>query len=87
MDEEEGEDADALVIDNGSWMSKAGFAGDDAPRTVFPSFVGTPRHPGLLVGMGVNRCYIGHEAQEKRGILRLQRPIEHGIITNWNTMV
>ncbi|CAG2171442.1 unnamed protein product, partial [Oppiella nova] len=30
----------ALVIDNGSGMCKAGFAGDDAPRAVFPSIVG-----------------------------------------------
>jgi len=34
----------ALVIDNGSGMCKAGFAGDDAPRAVFPSIVGRPRH-------------------------------------------
>jgi actin-related protein len=29
-----------LVIDNGSGMCKAGFAGDDAPRAVFSSIVG-----------------------------------------------
>jgi actin-related protein len=40
------EDVQALVIDNGSGMCKAGFAGDDAPRAVFPSIVGRPRHPG-----------------------------------------
>lgn len=34
----------ALVIDNGSGMCKAGFAGDDAPRSVFPSLVGRPRY-------------------------------------------
>ncbi|XP_028269483.1 actin, cytoskeletal 3-like [Parambassis ranga] len=34
----------ALVIDNGSGMCKAGFAGDDAPRAVFPSIVGRPRN-------------------------------------------
>ena len=34
----------AIVIDNGSSMCKAGFAGDDAPRAVFPSIVGRPRH-------------------------------------------
>jgi hypothetical protein len=28
--------ADRQVIDNGSGMCKAGFAGDDAPRAVFP---------------------------------------------------
>ncbi len=34
----------ALVVDNGSGMCKAGFAGDDAPRAVFPSIVGRPRY-------------------------------------------
>ncbi|EJW75312.1 hypothetical protein WUBG_13779 [Wuchereria bancrofti] len=29
------DDVAALVIDNGSGMCKAGFAGDDAPRAVF----------------------------------------------------
>lgn len=37
-------DVDAVVIDNGSGMCKAGFAGDDAPRAVFPTIVGRPRH-------------------------------------------
>merc|ERR1712013_512488 len=40
------EDVAALVVDNGSGMCKAGFAGDDAPRAVFPSIVGRPRHQG-----------------------------------------
>ena len=34
----------ALVVDNGSHTCKAGFAGDDAPRAVFPSVVGRPQH-------------------------------------------
>ena len=38
------DETSALVIDNGSGMCKAGFAGDDAPRAVFPSIVGRPRH-------------------------------------------
>lgn len=33
-----------VVIDNGSGMCKAGFAGDDAPRAVFPALVGHPRY-------------------------------------------
>jgi actin-related protein len=40
------EEVAALVCDNGSGMCKAGFAGDDAPRAVFPSIVGRPRHQG-----------------------------------------
>ncbi len=43
------EEVQALVIDNGSGMCKAGFAGDDAPRAVFPSIVGRPRHTGVMV--------------------------------------
>ena len=34
----------AIVLDNGSGMVKAGFAGDEAPRAVFPSIIGRPRH-------------------------------------------
>uniref|UniRef100_A0A2K6MHH4 Actin, cytoplasmic 1 n=1 Tax=Rhinopithecus bieti TaxID=61621 RepID=A0A2K6MHH4_RHIBE len=70
------DDIATLVVDNGSSMCKAGFAGDDAPRAIFPSIMGHPRHQGMMVGMGQKDSY----AQSKRGSLTLN------IVTNWDNM-
>lgn len=80
------EEVTAVVIDNGSGMCKAGFAGDDAPRSVFSTIVGRPKMPGIMVGLDQKEVYVGEEAQQKRGVLRIEQPIEHGVVKNWDDM-
>ena len=61
-----GDEVQALVVDNGSGMCKAGFAGDDAPRAVFPSIVGRPRHHDRLDRLGL-AAQLGLLADHQRG--------------------
>ncbi|KAI8602786.1 actin family [Dissophora ornata] len=72
----------ALVVDNGSGWTKAGFAGDDTPRSIFPDVVGRPTHQG----MDSTDAYVGDQAQVKRDLLSLAYPIQRGIVTNWDDM-
>ncbi|KAE8157720.1 actin family [Aspergillus tamarii] len=59
--------------------TKAGFAGDDGPRVVFPTIVGYD-------GGFDNKTYVGDSALANREMLSLTNPIEHGSITNWDDM-
>lgn len=54
----------ALVCDNGSGLVKAGFAGDDAPRAVFPSIVGRPRHQ--VRRAATHSCNVNHLIAAKK---------------------
>ena len=92
----------SIVIDNGTGVVKAGFAGDDAPRrfkkkkkknfwhlfwSVFPSLIGKPKKPKyILPGMGLKNVYVGRDAERKRGILKLEYPLDHGVVQDWGDM-
>eukprot|EP01083_Nonionella_stella_P006107 17681_1 len=80
------ENAQPIVIDNGAYMTKSGFGGDDAPRAVFPSIVSRPRHTDIMMGMAQKCAYVGDEALSHRNTLAPRFPIEHGIVTNWDNM-
>ncbi|KAG0235452.1 Actin-2 [Actinomortierella wolfii] len=75
-----------VVIDNGSGVIKAGFAGDDQPKCFFPSFVGRPKHVRIMAGAVEGDVFIGRKAQELRGLLRIKYPIKNGIVQDWDDM-
>jgi actin-related protein len=76
----------ALVVDNGSDLIKAGFVGYDAPRSVFPSIVGRALYRPITHYHDMKEYYVGDEANAIRGVLALNYPIEHGIVTSWDDM-
>lgn len=81
-----------VIIDNGSSTIKAGFAGEDAPRAVFPTIVGRPYEHFMLSNVDFFKQffkkseYIGDEAIVKRRYLNICHPINAGIVESWEDM-
>ena len=78
-------DGTAAVIDLGSGVVKAGWAGDDRPRLAFPSLVGAPKHARVMAGGALDAALVGGEAvgavaAAHRGALRLRSPLRAGRI-------
>ena len=80
-------DDKAIVIDNGTGMTKAGFSTDDVPRAVFPALIGRPKFTQSMQGSESKQVYVGDEAQAKRGVLKLSYPISHGQVMDWDDMI
>lgn len=75
-----------VVIDNGSGVIKAGFAGDTVPKCIFLNLIGRPKHIRVMAGALEGDYFIGRRAEEHRGLLSIKYPMEHGIVTDWNEM-
>ncbi len=77
-----------LVIDNGTGFTKNGFAGEDQPRSVFPTIIGYPKYQIIMTDVEhyVREYYIGEEAINLRGVLKLVYPVEHGQVQDWDAM-
>nr|XP_023666047.1 uncharacterized protein LOC111843059 isoform X2 [Paramormyrops kingsleyae] len=75
-----------VVLDTGSGLMKAGFADQDLPTAVFPTVIGVPKYEEVMTWCTERETYIGHEAQQMRGVLALKYPMKHGIVQNWDEM-
>lgn len=81
------EEIKTIVLDFGSEITKAGFSGEQNPRVIVPSVVGTYRKNVL-----VTHCF-GHkgidwyhcdEAVYKQNFLDLVNPVQKGFISSWD---
>ena len=68
-----------IIIDNGSGCCKAGFNEEEMPK-VIPSYIGYPLFNEK------NEFFIGEEAEAIRDKLKLNYPIEQGVVKNWDEM-
>ena len=76
-------DYQTIIIDAGSGIIKGGFGGEDGPRSIFSSIVGTPKMPGLKVGMELQERFCGDEAIKNFEIMNFIQPVQKGEVYNW----
>lgn len=80
-------DSQPIVIDNGSFSVRAGFAGEDKPALSVPSFVGRPKHQRVMAGGSLQGSqFVGQALEEHRGALKLSAVLDHGHINSWSDM-
>jgi actin-related protein len=81
------DDVVAIVIDMGTSLCRAGYSGEEIPRTIFPNVVGRRNRESdtKTEKSAVNFC-VGDEAILKKSThqLKLSRPIERGVVRNWD---
>ncbi|CDO95125.1 unnamed protein product [Kluyveromyces dobzhanskii CBS 2104] len=75
-----------IVLDNGSGLIKAGFGGEDKPKCYEHSLVGNPKYSKVMAGRLDGDSFVGNQAQEVRGLLKLRHPLEHGVVTDWGAL-
>ncbi|KAF5218480.1 hypothetical protein ECC02_008590 [Trypanosoma cruzi] len=67
-----------VVVDVGSSTTRLGFGGEEAPRVVAPTVVGTPYNGGMLGSLLQHHgdTFAGDAAWERRGLLELSYPVQ-----------
>jgi len=75
----------SIVIDSGGFNIKAGMTGDEHPVSIFSNVVGRPIYNDVM-STRERDFFVGEEALRKRGILKLDFPVERGSVQNWQDM-
>ncbi len=71
-----------VIIDIGQALTKVGFTGEQAPRSIFPTVVGKPKFR-TMAGIQTQEIYVGEDTTRMRGVLKLDYPITRGNVLNW----
>ncbi|RZB95175.1 Actin-related protein 4 [Glycine soja] len=86
----------AIVIDLGSHTCKAGYAGEDAPKAVFPSVVGAIDQMDIDGTADINdensdktkgkcKLYVGSQSLGyRRDHMEVLSPLKNGVVVDWN---
>lgn len=74
-----------IVIDLGSGVVKAGFAGEDRPKALFHNVTGKPKHKRVMAGGALEGgdVFVGSRVDAHRGALLVSHPMEHGRVVDW----
>mmetsp|Transcript_7187 Transcript_7187/g.9865 ORF Transcript_7187/g.9865 Transcript_7187/m.9865 type:complete len:375 (-) Transcript_7187:180-1304(-) len=75
-----------IVLDNGTGTIKAGYSGTQKPKFTLSSYVGRPKYEKVMAKQERKEPYVGEEAQNLAGVLKLNYPMKHGIVENWEDM-
>merc|ERR1712110_45385 len=70
-----------VVLDTGSGTTKVGYAGEDAPRSVFPSLVARSRGQDKSLYIGSQVYDVPSEVK-----LNLKYPIERAVPEDWSSL-
>jgi CRISPR/Cas system type I-B associated protein Csh2 (Cas7 group RAMP superfamily) len=68
--------SNTLVLDNGMWSIKTGFAGDEAPRHLERSLVGLCKNKTISQKIHHKEFYSSQYILKKKEILNIRSPVE-----------
>ena len=70
-----------IVIDMGTELTKAGYAGEYQPRSVIPTIIGYPKYESLMTDVEhyTREYYVGEEALNLKGVLRITEVVGKGL--------